>query len=109
MSSRTGMVDDARNSMKADHKPGFRDLKCSSVTSMKKSDVSVFQNLNTIHNVMDDDYTTNDEEEDESRNMNYQMLLIMHGDKEMRPCRPVLRVVSLPTPPNTVLNSASCM
>jgi hypothetical protein len=108
------MVDNARNSMKADHKPGFRDLTETNFMSARKRIMSVTTRdmpvsgiVDGSMNSMDMDDTTKQDDEDDQRSLNYQMLLIMHADSEMRPCRPILRVVSLPAAPITVLNRSS--
>ena len=101
------MVDDARNSMKADFKPGFRVLTGTNVMSIMKRDASAFQMLNAAQNFMDGVQTSSCNEEDSVRNLNYQLLLIFHADSERRPCRPVIQIISLPTAPNTILNSST--
>ena len=97
------MVDDARNNMKADHRYGFK-ANGKNIMPTRNDDESSFNLLNTTPNFMDMDDT--DDEVHDTKRMNYQLLLIMHADSEMRPCRPVIRVVSLPTPPNTILSTS---
>ena len=98
------MVDKVSNSMKTlNPKPEFRVLRGTSVMSVMKRDASAFHMLNASQNFMDRGGECESEEE-ASRSLNYQLLIIMHADVEMRPCRPVLRVVSLPTPLNVSLS-----
>lgn len=101
------MVDDARNSMKADFKPGFRVLTGTNVMSIMKRDASAFHMLNATQNFMDGINTSCSNEDDSIRNLNYQLLLIFHTDSERRPCRPVVQIISLPTAPNMILNSST--
>ena len=101
------MVDKARNKMKTlEPEPDFRVLRGTSVMAVMKRDASAFHMLNAAQNFMSHGETSGDvqEQEEASRSLNYQLLIIMHADVEMRPCRPILRIVSLPTPPNTVLS-----
>ena len=100
------MVDDARKKTKMDDN-GFRVLRGTSVVSVMKRDASAFHMLNATQNLMDGVSTSTCHDEESMRNLNYQMLLIMHADLSLKPCRPVLRVVSLSLPPNTVLTSST--
>jgi hypothetical protein len=43
-----------------------------------------------------------DEIEGFAHNMNYYVLIVFHTDVDMRPCNPVLRVISLPQAPDTL-------
>ena len=102
------MVDKARNNMKTlDPEPDFRVLRGTSVMAVMKRDASAFHMLNAAQNFMSRGETSvrvEEEEEEASRSQNYQLIITMHADVEMRPCRPILRIVSLPTEPNTVLS-----
>ena len=100
------MVDDARNNMKADHRYGFNTSNGKNVMPTRKDDESSFNLLKTTPNFMDMNDTNDDDGVQDTKRMNYQLLLIMHADSEMRPCRPVIRVVSLPTPPNSILSTS---
>ena len=42
------------------------------------------------------------EMEQSTHNMNYYVLIVFHADVDMRPCSPILRVVTLPKTPDTL-------
>jgi len=85
------MADDPRNSMKIDIKSKHGFMKQDALIDIDES-----------QNSMEHDTTSDREEEEAPRTLNYQLLLVMHADSEMRPCCPLLRVVSLPIPPNRI-------
>ena len=89
------MVDDARKKTNTVHEPGVRVLKGTDFMSVMKRDASAFHMLNATQNLMDGVSTSTCHDEESMRNLNYQMLLIMHADSSLKPCRPVLRVCHL--------------
>ena len=101
------MVDDARKKTNTVHEPGVRVLKGTDFMSVMKRDASAFHMLNATQNLMDGVQTTSCHDKESMSNVNYQMLLILHADLSLKPCRPVLRVVSLSLQPNTVLTSST--
>ena len=99
------MVDKASNKMKTlEAPPDHMILRGTSVMAVMKRDASAFHMLNASQHHMDrvENCESTEEDEDMCRSLNYHLVVVLHADVEMRPCRPVLRVVSLPTPPNTV-------
>jgi len=99
------MVDKTSNKMRTlELPPDHRVLRGTSVMAVMKRDASAFHMLNASQPYMDPAVISEDVDEEDCRSLNYQLLIIMHADVERRPCRPVLRVVSLPTPTNTVLS-----
>jgi hypothetical protein len=101
------MVDETKKITNIYDKPDFRVLKGTSVVSAMKRDASAFHMLNATQNLMDGVNTSNCHTEESVLDQNFQMVLIFHADSELKPIRPVLRVVSLSFPPNTVLNSST--
>ena len=96
------MIDDTRNSMKVDQKHGFKMVNVTNSMPSMKRDNYKFQSTHQQRNSVEQkDTIEEDEEDDYSKKLNYQLLVIMHCDSEMRPCRPMLRIVGLQTSPNT--------
>jgi hypothetical protein len=101
------MVDNASKRSNIDENADCRVLKGTSVVSVMKKDASAFHMLNATQNLIDGVNTSSCHDEESVLNLNYQMLLVMHADSKLKPSRPVLRVVSLSFPPNTVLTSST--
>jgi hypothetical protein len=67
-----------------------------------KRDKYKFETMRKQVNSVGERDTMEDQEEDDfSKKLNHQLLIIFHCDSEMRPCRPIVRIVSLPTAQNT--------
>ena len=92
------MIDDTRKSMQVDQKHGFKVLNITnSMPSMKRDKYNFETMRKQLDSVSERDTTDDTEEDDFSKKSNYQLLVILHCDSEMRPCRPIIRIASLPS------------